>query len=283
MTVNSSELDIEQCCVRRSLLQCTVSRTIPTTSWTDSPPLRIAPTLRSAGRVARAGRTPRLIDNRAELAELREQSRREAEELRLAQQQLLTPAPRRLSELEPLAAAAFPLFLDLQGEVGTAGDTALHWLANAETWRHTNMADGDFRSPPVAGRITNDSVCSPTDLARQMADEVRHREVLITDRERELFEQRLIGDIAQALHYPPASTAAFRLLFRATSDTFSLRPGGGGVCQTGHRSPRMFVCTVVFYRRNGTNQTAWCARRLSICTASASTGRLVWYAGRCHR
>ena len=43
-------------------------------------------------------------------------------------------------------------------------------------------------------------VCSPADLARQMADEVRHREVLITDRERELFEQRLIGDIAQALH-----------------------------------------------------------------------------------
>lgn len=91
----------------------------PTTSWTDSPPLRIAPTLRSTGRVARAGRTPRLIDNRAELAELREQSRREAEELRQAQQQLLTPAPRRLSELEPLAAAAFPLFLDLLGEALT--------------------------------------------------------------------------------------------------------------------------------------------------------------------
>ena len=60
-----------------------------------------------------------MIDNRAQLAELRERCRREAEELRLAQQQLLTPTPRRMSELEPLAAAAFPLFLDLLGEALT--------------------------------------------------------------------------------------------------------------------------------------------------------------------
>ncbi len=43
-------------------------------------------------------------------------------------------------------------------------------------------------------------VCSPSDLSRQLSEEVRHRETLITERERELFEQRLIGDIAQSLH-----------------------------------------------------------------------------------
>ena len=43
-------------------------------------------------------------------------------------------------------------------------------------------------------------LCSPSDLARQWNEEVQHRESLITREERELFEQRLIGDIAQALH-----------------------------------------------------------------------------------
>lgn len=43
-------------------------------------------------------------------------------------------------------------------------------------------------------------VCSPTTLANQLAEEIRHHETVITQRERELFEERLIGDIAQSLH-----------------------------------------------------------------------------------
>ncbi|TWT97348.1 TIGR02680 family protein [Neorhodopirellula pilleata] len=43
-------------------------------------------------------------------------------------------------------------------------------------------------------------VCSPTTLATQLAEEIRHHETVITQRERELFEERLIGDIAQSLH-----------------------------------------------------------------------------------
>lgn len=41
---------------------------------------------------------------------------------------------------------------------------------------------------------------SPRDLSGQMNEEVRMRDALITEAERELFEQRLIGDIAQSLH-----------------------------------------------------------------------------------
>jgi uncharacterized protein (TIGR02677 family) len=97
-----------------------------TRSWADSPPLRIAPTLRQSGRVARSSRTPRLIDNRLELASLREQCRHEAEELSLAKEELLTPRC-RLSELPPLSEQAFPLLLDLLGEAltkrGEAGQT----------------------------------------------------------------------------------------------------------------------------------------------------------------
>jgi hypothetical protein len=43
-------------------------------------------------------------------------------------------------------------------------------------------------------------VCSPSELSRRLFEEVSHRETLITRRERELFEQRLIGDLAQTLH-----------------------------------------------------------------------------------
>lgn len=97
-----------------------------TSSWADSPPLRIAPTLRKSGRVARSARTPRLIDNRSELESLREQCRQEAEELSLAQEELHTPRC-RLSELPPLSEQAFPLLLDLLGEAltkrGAAGET----------------------------------------------------------------------------------------------------------------------------------------------------------------
>jgi len=41
---------------------------------------------------------------------------------------------------------------------------------------------------------------SPLGLAQWMADEVRSRDALITQQERQLFEERLVGDIALALH-----------------------------------------------------------------------------------
>ncbi len=41
---------------------------------------------------------------------------------------------------------------------------------------------------------------SPRGLSGSMNDEVRSRDALITQAERELFEKRLIGDIAQSLH-----------------------------------------------------------------------------------
>lgn len=43
-------------------------------------------------------------------------------------------------------------------------------------------------------------VCTPSELGRQLYEEVSDREMLITQRERVLFEERLIGDIAEALH-----------------------------------------------------------------------------------
>lgn len=89
-----------------------------TTRWSESPPLKIAPTLRKSGRVAKAGKTRQLVDNLAELAELREQSLREAQELAEARAELLTDG-KRLSEFAEIGRSAFPLMLDLIGEALT--------------------------------------------------------------------------------------------------------------------------------------------------------------------
>lgn len=101
-----------------TLVQRDQSPISPSVSWTDSPPLQIAPTLRKSGRVARSARTPRLVDNRAELESLRQQSVEEAEQLRRAREELLVPR-RRISQFPPISANAFPLLLDLLGEALT--------------------------------------------------------------------------------------------------------------------------------------------------------------------
>ena len=86
--------------------------------WSEAPPLRIAPTIRSSGRVAKSARTPRMIDNREQLQSLRQQALQETAELNAAMQQLLTPR-RRMSELPQMTQQAFPLLLDLLGEALT--------------------------------------------------------------------------------------------------------------------------------------------------------------------
>lgn len=91
----------------------------PSTSWSESPPLLISPSLRKTGRVARSARLPRIVDNREELAQLREATRVEAEQLQAARAALLTHGQVRISELETMDAAAFPMFLDLLGEALT--------------------------------------------------------------------------------------------------------------------------------------------------------------------
>ena len=91
----------------------------PTTSWSDSPPLMIAPSLRKTGRVARSARLPRIVDNRSQLARLRIEAEREAEQIQQAHAALLTHGTRRISELSAMDASAFPLFLDLLGEALT--------------------------------------------------------------------------------------------------------------------------------------------------------------------
>jgi len=85
------------------------------TSWHDSPPLRIAPTIRKSGRVARAGKPRKLVDNRDALKELKEQSAQESAALTAAREELLVDQ-KRLSELPQLSEAAFPILLDLLGE-----------------------------------------------------------------------------------------------------------------------------------------------------------------------
>ena len=104
----------------------------PSTPWSDSPPLRIAPTLRKSGRAACSARTPRLIDNLAELDALRIQNQQEVEQLRRAREELLTPR-RRISDLAPLGADAFPLLLDLIGQALSGAGEANRSMQAAST------------------------------------------------------------------------------------------------------------------------------------------------------
>jgi uncharacterized protein (TIGR02677 family) len=115
-----------------TLVQRDQSPISSSTSWAESPPLRIAPTLRKSGRVARSARTPRLVDNREELESLRIQSFQEAEQLRRAREELLTPR-RRISEFPPISANAFPLLLDLLGEALTRAGEATGAMEAAST------------------------------------------------------------------------------------------------------------------------------------------------------
>lgn len=118
------------------------------TSWRDSPPLRIAPTLRRTGRVAKAGATRKLIDNREQLAELAETSRKEAMELAEARRELITDRI-QLSELAEIGETAFPLLLDLIGE-------ALSHRSDADVAVEAVSSDGSMRIEMQPTGIPND-------------------------------------------------------------------------------------------------------------------------------
>lgn len=67
---------------------------------------------------------------------------------------------------------------------------------------------------------------SPRGLSRLMNDEVRSRDTLITNAERELFEKRLIGDIAQSLH---KNIQAAHKLCRKMNEEVEYRPMSTGM------------------------------------------------------
>lgn len=67
---------------------------------------------------------------------------------------------------------------------------------------------------------------SPKNLSRLMAEEVRSRDALITQRERELFEERLVGDIAYALHQNIRSS---HLLCQTMNEQVESRPMSTGM------------------------------------------------------
>ncbi len=87
----------------------------PSTRWLDAPPMRISPRLRRTGRITRRGRVNDVIDRSRGKALLARLAAEEAAQVAAARQRLVTGGPIRLSELGPLDAAAFDLFLDLLG------------------------------------------------------------------------------------------------------------------------------------------------------------------------
>jgi len=126
----------------------------PSTSWQGSPPLRIAPTLRRTGRVAKAGATRKIVDNRQQLAQLAETNRREAEQFAKARRELVTERI-RLSEFGEIGAEAFPLLLDLIGE-------ALSQRTESDTKVEAVISDGSMRIQMQALPSSSDRCCLNT-------------------------------------------------------------------------------------------------------------------------
>lgn len=86
------------------------------TRWADAPPIRIHPRLREYGEVAPRGPLPRVRDRHGEREQLAAQLAREDRELEEARAKLANGKAKRLSDLGPLDAYGFQLFLSLLGE-----------------------------------------------------------------------------------------------------------------------------------------------------------------------
>lgn len=89
------------------------------TSFREAPPVRVAPRLRSHGRILRSGRPATVIDRSADKERLRASAEAEAAELLEAQQRLARGERLRLSELSQrgrLDATEFRVLLELLGE-----------------------------------------------------------------------------------------------------------------------------------------------------------------------
>jgi uncharacterized protein (TIGR02677 family) len=90
------------------------------TPWAEAPPLRIHPRLREYGEAAPRGALPRVQARDNERRLLAAQLQEEHVQIEAARQRLATGRPTLLSELGPLDAHAFALFLSLLGEALTA-------------------------------------------------------------------------------------------------------------------------------------------------------------------
>jgi uncharacterized protein (TIGR02677 family) len=91
------------------------------TSWLTAPQTEIAPRLRATGRYARRGHQRRVADRSAEREYLATLAAAEWSETDAARQHLATGQTTRLSDLGPLDAAEFGLFLRLLGEALATG------------------------------------------------------------------------------------------------------------------------------------------------------------------
>ncbi len=86
------------------------------TSWTEAPPLRIAPRLREYGEAAPRGPLARVRDRSEERARMAGRLAEESRQVEAARRRLATGRATRLSELGELDVHAFGLFLNLLSE-----------------------------------------------------------------------------------------------------------------------------------------------------------------------
>jgi uncharacterized protein (TIGR02677 family) len=94
-----------------------------TTRWADAPPLFIHPRLREYGEATARGPLPRVRERHEERQLLGHQFAEEHRHVAAARARLATGKANRLSELGPLDAPGFELFLSLLGEALTAQPT----------------------------------------------------------------------------------------------------------------------------------------------------------------
>ncbi|WP_323011610.1 TIGR02677 family protein [Castellaniella sp.] len=90
------------------------------TPWAQAKPIQVSPRLREYGEAAPRGVLPRIQDRAQARSLLAAQLQEEHDQIETARQRLATGRITRLSELGPLDAPTFALFLDLLGETLTA-------------------------------------------------------------------------------------------------------------------------------------------------------------------
>jgi uncharacterized protein (TIGR02677 family) len=88
----------------------------PRTSWMEAEPLWLSPRLHVSGRVTVRGQATAVVDQSKAKSELARIEADEAEQMALAQRQLASGRPMRLSDFGVLEAQTFHLLLDLLGE-----------------------------------------------------------------------------------------------------------------------------------------------------------------------
>jgi uncharacterized protein (TIGR02677 family) len=109
-----------------------------TTRWADAPPIRIHPRLREYGEIAPRGPLPRVRDRNSEREQLAAKVALADREIEEARAKLANGKAKRLSDLGPLSAYGFQLFLNLLGE-------ALPAQANPDETVERQTGDGLLR------------------------------------------------------------------------------------------------------------------------------------------